>query len=999
MRKEIKDILYKFCVVRKQLILLSHFLILSISHFLILSFSQSLSAQPTVIKTRLADYFANYRTAAYNSNDPIRLTDVSVDTKQRTLQLTTNAGFAAQPFTPDVVRKIKQDVGRQLPPPYNTYRLTILANGTPIEELIPLALSDTTIDNRRWGETRHAGNAWVTPLSHPYEITHGLQGTHLSLWASHGRYYDTNKSLWKWQRPQLYCTNEDIFTQSFVVPFLMPMLENAGAIVFSPRERDWQRHEVIVDNDIDTPSGTYTETNGTQEWGYGGTGFSKQQDIYFDGENPFASGTFRRAEAQPRRRQLSQIVWQPTLPADGRYAVYVSYATLPTSVSDAEYTVRHRGVATKFRVNQQMGGGTWVYLGTFDFAAGNTADNCVTLTNFSNYRGAVTADAVRFGGGMGNIARGDSLRSPVRSGLPRYLEASRYYAQWAGMPYAIYKNKEGVADYAEDINTRSLMTNHLARGSAYLPGDSGLCVPIEMTLAIHSDAGFRTDSSQIGTLGIYTTGRYTQGEYEGLLAEGMLPSRRSRLMSRDLCDMVMTQVCEDLRSACGQWTRRQIYDRNYSETRVPEVPGIILETLSHQNFADLMRGHDPIFKMLLSRAIYKGVLKYSATVHQREGFITQPLPVRDFAACLTANGDSVLLSWSPTDDPSDYSARPRGYVVYVSEGTKGYDNGTKTYETQLRMPLHRGVLTRFVVRAFNEGGVSLPSEELCAYAARSERHRALIVNNFTRLAGPQPIDTDSTRGFDFNIDPGVVYQRSASYCGRQLNFSKSGFGGSDANELGYSGNELSGMLIAGNTFDFTTRHAEDFLLSDTTLSIASASHSALEKGKVTGGYHLIDLIVGAQRNDGYSLRTRPTFAPELYSCLQAFAQGGGALLVSGAYLSEEIDPAFAASTLHFIPDGTHSLANGSQFRGLNTEFSIANEPNEECYSMRRISAIAPSVDAFSLVVGVTQPSSVAVAHSGVRQRTLVFGFPLECIREPQTRRAVMGASLSFLLNK
>ena len=130
MRKEIKDILYKFCVVRKQLILLSHFLILSISqflilsisHFLILSFSQPLSAQPTVIKTRLADYFANYRTAAYNSNDPIRLTDVAVDTKQRTLQLTTNASFAAQPFTPDVVRKIKQYVGRQLPPPYNTYR-------------------------------------------------------------------------------------------------------------------------------------------------------------------------------------------------------------------------------------------------------------------------------------------------------------------------------------------------------------------------------------------------------------------------------------------------------------------------------------------------------------------------------------------------------------------------------------------------------------------------------------------------------------------------------------------------------------------------------------------------------------------------------------------------------------------------------------------------------------------------------------------------------------
>ena len=30
---------------------------------------------------------------------------------------------------------------------------------------------------------------------------------------------------------------------------LVPMLENAGAGVFLPRERDWQVHEVIVDND------------------------------------------------------------------------------------------------------------------------------------------------------------------------------------------------------------------------------------------------------------------------------------------------------------------------------------------------------------------------------------------------------------------------------------------------------------------------------------------------------------------------------------------------------------------------------------------------------------------------------------------------------------------------------------------------------------------------------------------------------------------------------
>ena len=973
--------------------------ILLLSHILVFTLASSLFAQnATTIQRRLADYFANYTTTSFTSADPIRLTNVEVDAKERIVRLYANAGFAAQPFTPEAVRRILRDVERLMPPPYNTYRITILANGTPIEELIPLALSDTTADKRRWGELEYKGNAWVTPLSRPIEITHGLQGSHLAVWASHGRYYDTNKGLWRWQRPQLYCTSEDIFTQSFVVPFLMPMLENAGAVVFSPRERDWQREEVIVDND--SPADSYTETNGTYEWETAGTGFRHVQDIYFDGENPFEAGTCRKAEAQPRKRQLSQIVWQPNLPCNGQYAVYVSYATLPTSVSDAEYTVRHRGISTRFRVNQKMGGGTWVYLGTFDFAAGKNSENCVILSNLSNYRGVVTADAVRFGGGMGNISRGDSLHAFVRSGLPRYLEGSRYYAQWAGMPYSLYKNKEGVNDYAEDINIRSLMTNRMARGSVYLPGDSGLCVPIELSLAVHSDAGFRTDNSLIGTLGIYTTGLHTPGDYEGLLAEGLYPSLRSRMMSRDLCDMVMSQVDEDLRTSCGRWNRRQIYDRNYSETRVPQVPGMILETLSHQNYADLLRGHDPTFKMLLSRAVYKGVLRYIASAHQRDGYITQPLPIKDFAACLTSSGDSVLLSWKPTEDPADYSAQPLGYIVYTSEGDMGYDNGTKTYYTQVKLPIRRGTLTKYQVRAFNEGGISMPSEELCAFASISERSRILIVNGFTRLAGPQPIDTDSTRGFDFDIDPGVVYQHSTSYCGRQRMFSKEGYGKADTEEIGYSSNELSEMLLAGNTFDFPTLHARDFMQTDATLSFSSCSLSAFEQERTSGGYQLIDLILGAQRNDGYSMNARPAFSSKLYTQLEAFSKAGGSLLVSGAYISEEVDPQFASNVLHLIPDGTYALSeNSCGLTGMNTTFNLYCVPNEERYAIRRLSVMAPTSDAFTSITSATQPTSLAVAYLGRQNRTLTYGFPLECIRESETRRAIMGASLNFLLNK
>ena len=77
----------------------------------------------------------------------------------------------------------------------------------------------------------------------------------------------------------------------------------------------------------------------------------------------------------------------------------------------------------KFKVNQQIGGGTWVYLGTFTFDKGRNDYGMVVLSNESKEKGVVCADAVRFGGGMGNIARGGQT-----SGLPRYLEGARYSA-------------------------------------------------------------------------------------------------------------------------------------------------------------------------------------------------------------------------------------------------------------------------------------------------------------------------------------------------------------------------------------------------------------------------------------------------------------------------------------------------------------------------------------------------------------------------------------------
>ncbi len=168
------------------------------------------------------------------------------------------------------------------------------------------------------------------------------------------------------QRARIFQTVEDLYTQSYVLPFLVPMLENAGANVLLPRERDYNKTELIIDND-DRISGTspYSETNGKEAWSNtGSAGFANPRDMYLDGENPFRMGTARKVRTTNRGEE-SIAAWHPDIPAKGKYGVYVSYQTLKNSSDDALYSVHHAGGKTDFRVNQQMGGGTWIFSGVF----------------------------------------------------------------------------------------------------------------------------------------------------------------------------------------------------------------------------------------------------------------------------------------------------------------------------------------------------------------------------------------------------------------------------------------------------------------------------------------------------------------------------------------------------------------------------------------------------------------------------------------------------------
>ena len=949
-------------------------------------------AQSAKEEAKLADnlkqYFAQYKPKGTKLRQQPRMLGYQLDKEAKTLTITADEFFAAQEFTPDITERIYKKIQSAIPKVFHDYRITVVTIGMTIDELIPNRLSQNADKSRLWGDINYEGEPWVKNISTPFKPTHGLQGRHLSLWASHGKYYDQKKGEWRWQRPKLFATTEDLFTQTIVVPYLIPMLEKAGAIVFTPRERDWQTEEIIVDNDGSRRN--YFEVTAHGKWlSTSAPGFAWHSGSYTDGENPFEAGSVRMTKTTSSKSRYSVATYQPDFKKAGRYAVYVSYQTLPNSIDDALYTVWHKGERTQFRVNQQMGGSTWVYLGTFEFDEGNNDRNCIVLDNLSDRDGIVTADGVRVGGGMGNTGREGEV-----SLLPRCFEGSRYYAQWAGMPYSVYSTKDGQDDYGDDINARSCMTNYLAGGSVYLPDSAGRKVPIELSLAVHSDAGYTLDGkTHTGTLAVCTT----------YLLDSVLGTGRSRLASRDLADELLTVIPNDIQKKYHEWQRRELYDRNYSESRVPQVPSAIIETMSHQNFADMRFGQDPNFRFDLARSIYKTLLRYVCRMHQVP-YVVTPLTPNHVYVVLTGKGEAEI-HWTPVDDPLETTAKPTGYMVYTATGRGGFDNGQYVRgkgHTSLKIAIAPGKLYSFRVAAVNEGGESFPSEVVSAYYQPEAEKTILIVNGFHRLSSPAVRDNAVEQGFDLEMDAGVTYGRTAGWLGYQTCFTKSTMGKESTNGLGFTDETLAGSFIAGNDFNYVRTHAAA-IASAKQYNIVSASSEALETNEVIPlKYDMMDLILGLEKNDGHSLRPYQALPPMLRQHLQLFTSRGGALLVSGSYVGADMsmpaDRRYLEDVLkcRYLGTNADSLQRDS-ITGLGTTFKFYRRLNAQHYAATHPDVLEPVGPAFCAMRYADQQSA-CVAYNGSDYKSMTLGFPFECIESEYIRQALMKGILRFLLN-
>ena len=969
-----------------------------------------------------------------------KMDTVIVNSYDKSLRLKMKSEFSYIPFRPENTTQYYNWYSDLLGRKFKRYSVSIESMGKEISQLIPNYYRGTEIriDSSRLSKPAKPNLPIVRNISKNVISRKGLENNNIALWHSHGWFYENNLDRWEWQRARVFLTVEDIWTMSFVVPYITPMLENAGAQVFLPRERDIQKNEIIVDADGSTKGSEYKET-GTVFKNENDTGFGLKVPFLFDGENPFQMGESRKMQA--KNAVDSEIQYIPQIPETGEYSVYISYAMDDNNVTDAHYSVFHSGGKTEFLVNQTIGGGTWIYLGTFRFEKGKeSVHSRVELTNESSETGKwISADAVRFGGGMGNVARGkiedmDKLKTvrdekgfaidsaewiPFVSKKPRYQEGARYYLQYAGMPDtlvyllnkkhlidSIHGNRAiGNNDYKDDYQSRGEWVDYLMgapNGPSRNPSVKGLKIPIDLTMAFHTDAGTNPDSSIVGSLMIYDT----------TFGPDSFPNGQSRWASRDLADIVQTQVVNDIQKLYEpEWTRRGMWNKQYSEAARPKTPTILSELLSHQNFADMMQANDPRFKFDVSRAFYKGILKF-LSFQEGHDYVVQPLPVDHFQ--MTPEGEDIRLGWHPVVDKLEPTAIATKYRVYTRLEAGGFDNGVEVNKpTFLCHDLKPGVIYSFMVTAVNDGGESFPSEILACSLPLDHRNPILIVNAFDRICGAEAFDNGKQAGFFRVEDEGVASKNDLSFIGDQYDFNRNEPWKDDDNSgFGSCFADHESRIVQGNTFDYPLVHGMAF--RNNGFGFISVSDEVFEqKNRDISNYSAVDIIFGEEKTTsrlyGFRRKDFTLFTPEMREAIASYVSAKEAkLFISGAYIGTDLElcgdtiaPKFAADVLHYRSMTNHASKSGCivPVNSLRSTFPsqvhFVQDYHPLIYKVESPDAIEPKGENSIVLFRYSGDNkSAAVGYHG-NYRSIVMGFPFETIRTEKERDDLIGNILKY----
>jgi hypothetical protein len=515
-----------------------------------------------------------------------------------------------------------------------------------------------------------------------------LAGKAVYISQCHGWVWQSGLGDFSTQRGNLFDTVEDLHNPEGTNHYLVRYLEAAGARVFTVKERDPTVQMYIADDDGDG----YTESG--SGWRDGAAGFANEPPWDY-GDNPFRAGGTRRAP----EGSGAVARWIPEIDQAGTYAVYVSWETDAEHSPSAHYRLRHPGGEIDRWFDQRVHGSTWQYLETLWLPAG-TPLTIELIADGAADGSWVSADAVRVGGGMGDVRRYGEL-----TGRPRWEEAAIQAVQWNGAPESIY-------DPYGDGNGSDPSARSLWAAWEHPRGEDAVY------LSWHSNAG--------GGVG---TSVYTYEGSSGPAVDG----------SEELGDLVQAELVASFRSRWSStWADRGRRTAAFAEVSPglnDEMPAILVELAFHDDATDASYLKDPTFRRDASRAMARGIIRYFA---ERDGVDPEypPEPPVDLAVVHGADG-ALELSWSEGESGGVLGDRAAAYRVYTSADGRSWDNGADVEGTSLRLRPAFGDELYVRVTAVNDGGESLPTEILGARRSPDAAPPVLVVSAYDRFQASQ----------------------------------------------------------------------------------------------------------------------------------------------------------------------------------------------------------------------------------------------------------------------
>ncbi len=744
-----------------------------------------------------------------------------------------------------------------------------------------------------------------------------LSGASVFVSPGHGWVWDSQRG-WRTQRGVSYGLVEDLSNAEAALQYLVPYLWNAGATVYTTRERCMNPNMVIVE-----PGGEGLELEGN--WN------SERLSGTWNGTLYSHSATDGPATAR--------AIYTPDIPEDGEYGVYLWYRPARTgnTAEDTRIFIRHSGGDTLWTQNQNHGGYTWKYVGSYHFEAGADAENAsVVIENTSSDPDSqVVAGAVRFGGGMS-----DTIREGTTTGHPRWEESGRYYAKFSGFdPTADTRTYNSVS--AMPMFSEWLMEPHEAGRSIYL--------------SWHTNASGADGSAR----GLFTF-VYGPDRWGGLDEFTGYPGGVELAVATH--DRVMAAVHAEYDP---DWRDGPKVTRWLGETNPRNnnrMPAALLEYGFHDNEQDAAYILDPIFRDAVAKGTYAGVVEYF--VNEVPGFDDMTiLPERPTGLTVrNLGGERAEISWEepPFNDGTraDLGDRATSYRLYKSPNGYGFDNGRDVPDrTAVVSGLERGKTHFFRVTARNSGGESFPSETLAVRVPEeSGGKRVLLVNGFHRF------------------DSGLNYHDGRSY---------------------------RGIKSRMNTYNYSVQHAlaadrPNLLLDSTSSHAVRAGGVSLTgydavlwiMGRETAGSFSLDADL-RERIDGYL---------DMGGSLMISGTDIGTALVEEEGGEEFLRRVFRAE-LAASDSGSHTAAPANETDIAELREVRFDDGTGPVYHADRPDVFRPAEGGHTLLVYTDSETegAAAIVH-GEDYRLLLMGFPFETIEDPEVRRAAMQALLDGLLD-